>query len=107
MSFFAVSAGLIQLLWLKDLRRPTLFKLESETESESTWNLNLNEKYPGVADILSSFHNTIPNPFLRKVQGRFWAYQHLIIIPSQLVNICCEDKLYLVYISLNERLGKY
>ena len=105
MSFFAASAGLIELLWLKDLRRPTLFKLESE--SESTWNLNLNEKYPGVADILSSFHNTIPNPFLRKVQGRFWAYQHLIIIPSQLVNICCEDKLYLVYISLNERLEKY
>ena len=71
MSFFAASAGLIELLWLKDLRRPTLFKLESETESESTSNLNLNEKYPGVADILSSFHNTIPNPFLRKVQGRF------------------------------------
>jgi hypothetical protein len=36
MSFFAVSSGLIQLLWLKDLRRLTLFQLESETESEST-----------------------------------------------------------------------
>jgi hypothetical protein len=103
MSFFAVSAGLIQLLWLKDLRRLTLFQLESETESESTWNLNLNEKYPGAADILSSFHNTIPNPFLRKVQGRFWAYQHLIITPSQLVNICCEDKLYLVYITYQSK----
>jgi hypothetical protein len=106
MSFFAASVGLIELLWLKDLRRPMLFQLESETESESTWNLNLNEKYPGVADILSSFHNTIPTPFLGKVQVHFRTYQHLIIIPSQLVNICSEDKLYLVYISLNQRFGK-
>jgi hypothetical protein len=36
MSLFAVSASLLQLLWLKDLRRLTLSQLESETESETT-----------------------------------------------------------------------
>jgi hypothetical protein len=107
MSFFAVSAGLIQLLWLKDLRRLTLFQLESETESESTWNLNLNEKYPGAADILSFIHKTIPRPFLQKVLSSFWHNSnlqstHYAIIYSQLAKIQCEDKQNIAYIRLNE-----
>ena len=102
MSFFAVSAGLIQLLWLKDLRRLTLFQLESETESETTWNLNLKQNYPGGADILSFFHKTIPRPFLHKVLDCFWHNSNFSIIYSQLAKIQCEDKQNIAYIRLNE-----